>query len=332
VKVGETQNNWNMLREYKVRDGVLKEGKNTIAVKVVDTGGGGGIHGTTSMLHMVVGSHNVPLDGTWHYQIESVAGLGSVGPNDYPTLLYNAMISPLIPYTIEGALWYQGEANADRAYQYRTAFPLMITDWRKHWGQGDFPFYFVQLASFGANEGNSEKGSSWAELREAQAFTRKLPNTGMAVTIDIGNHDDIHPRNKLDVGQRLAALALANTYGQNIVSNGPRGEKLIRENGTTYVTFHNIAGGLMVKDKYGYIRGFEVAGSDGKFFPAQAFIDGDRVSLRCEHVREPVVVHYGWADDAGECNLYNKEGFPAEPFRIGDTDKFVTRESKFNLN
>jgi sialate O-acetylesterase len=332
VKVGATQNSWNKLREYAVRDGLLKEGENTIAVKVVDTGGDGGIHGDASMLHLLVGSHNVPLEGTWHYQVESAAGASSVGPNDYPTLLYNAMINPLVPYTIEGALWYQGEANAGRAYQYRTAFPLMITDWRKHWGQGDFPFYFVQLASFGADEGNSEKGSSWAELREAQAFTRKLPNTGMAVTTDIGNHDDIHPRNKLDVGLRLAAIALANTYGQNIVCNGPRGEKMTREQGKTYVDFHNIGGGLVAKDKYGYIRGFEVAGRDGKFFPAQAFIDGNRIVLKCEQVREPVIVHYGWADDAGECNLYNKEGFPAEPFRIGDTEKFITKENKFTLD
>lgn len=332
IKVGATENQWNKLREYNVREGILKEGKNVIAVRATDTGGGGGIHGEPEWLHMLVGKHDVPLHGTWSYRIESVGDASSVGPNDYPTLLFNAMINPLIPYTVAGALWYQGESNAGRAYQYRTAFPLMITDWRKHWGQGDFPFYFVQLSSWNADSGNSEKGSSWAELREAQSFTRQLPNTGMAVTIDIGDTWDIHPRNKLDVGSRLAALALANTYGKNVVSNGPRGEKITREGDKTYVEFHNIAGGLVVKDKYGYVRGFEVAGSDGKFFPAQAFLEGNRVLLKCDAVKDPKIVHYGWADDAGECNLYNKEGFPAEPFRIGDTDKFITKDDKFTLN
>jgi sialate O-acetylesterase len=327
AKVGSTQG-WNKLREYKVGAGVLKQGKNVIVVRAYDGGGGGGIHGESSTLHMMVGQHNVPLDGTWKYHIESVKGTSAIGPNDYPTLLYNAMISPLIPYTIEGALWYQGEANADRAYQYRTAFPLMITDWRKHWNQGDFPFYFVQLASWNADDGNSEKGSSWAELREAQASTLSLPNTGMAITIDIGNREDIHPRNKLDVGQRLAAVALAKTYGSKVVDRGPTATKL---NGM-YVEFANTGSGLMVKDKYGYVRGFEVAGSDGKFYPAQAFIEGNRILLKSDKVKDPTIVHYGWADDAGECNLYNKEGFPAEPFRIGDESKFITKEHKFTLD
>src|SRR5207342_2001934 len=138
----------------------------------------------------------------------------SIGPNSYPTLLYNAMISPLIPYAIKGAIWYQGEANSGRAYQYRKAFPLMINDWRSRWKQGDFPFYFVQLSSWNANNGNSEKGSEWAELREAQAMTLSLPNTGMAVTTDIGDAKDIHPKNKQDVGKRLAAIALNKSYGK----------------------------------------------------------------------------------------------------------------------
>ncbi|MEJ0033918.1 MAG: sialate O-acetylesterase [Bacteroidota bacterium] len=221
IKVGATENQWNKLREYIVKTGVLKQGKNVIVVKAVDTGGGGGIHGEASMLHMMVGEHNIPLDGQWKYHIESAGEANSVGPNDYPTLLYNAMLNPLIPYSIRGALWYQGEANAGRAYEYRTAFPLMITDWRKHWAQGDFSFYFVQLSSWNADNGNSENGSTWAELREAQTSTLKLPSTGMAVTIDIGNPTDIHPRNKLDVGLRLAAVALKNTYGKNVIDRGP---------------------------------------------------------------------------------------------------------------
>ena len=328
VKVGATSNEWNKLREYHVKPGVLKQGKNVIVVKATDTGGGGGIHGEASMLHMMVGQHNVPLDGKWAYHIESAGDANSVGPNDYPTLLFNAMINPLIPYSIRGALWYQGEANAGRAYEYRKAFPLMITDWRNHWGQGNFPFFFVQLASWNADNGNSEKGSSWAELREAQTSTLSLPHTGMAVTIDIGNPTDIHPRNKLDVGLRLAAIALKDVYGKNVVDRGPT----FKQRNGMYLEFDNTGSGLMVKDKYGYIRGFEVAGTDGKFYPAQAFIEGNRVLLKCEQVKDPAIIHYGWADDAGECNLFNKEGFPAEPFRVGDTDKFITKNNKFTLD
>lgn len=328
VKVGSSME-WNKLREYKVGAGILKEGKNVIAVRATDGGGGGGIHGEAKQLHLLVGSHDVPLAGAWKYHIEKVGGASSVGPNDYPTLLYNAMISPLIPFTIEGALWYQGEANAGRAYQYRTAFPLMITDWRKHWAQGDFPFYFVQLASWNADNGNSEKGSTWAELREAQTSTLSLPNTGMVVTTDIGNREDIHPRNKVDVGQRLAAVALAKTYGKTgVVGRGPTFGKL----SGNYVEFENTGGGLVVKDKYGYVRGFEVAGADGKFHPAQAFVEGNKVLLKSDKVKDIKVVHYGWMDDAGECNLFNKEGFPAEPFRFGDTDKFITKEAKYWIN
>src|SRR5207253_9420881 len=134
-----------------------------------------------------IGRSAIPLAGEWKYKVESIrTASGSVGPNSYPTLLYNAMLSPLIPFAMKGVIWYQGEANAGRAYQYRQAFPLMITDWRKHWNQGNFPFYFVQLASFNAENGNSKNGSAWAELREAQTMTLSLPNTGMAVTTDIG--------------------------------------------------------------------------------------------------------------------------------------------------
>ena len=328
IKVGATANEWNKLREYTVKAGVLKSGKNVIVVKATDTGGGGGIHGEASMLHMMVGQHNIPLDGKWAYHIESAGDANALGPNDYPTLLFNAMVSPLIPYSIRGALWYQGEANAGRAYEYRTSFPLMINDWRKHWGQGNFSFYFVQLSSWNADNGNSEKGSTWAELREAQTATMSLPHTGMAVTTDIGNPTDIHPRNKLDVGMRLAAIALKDNYGKNVISRGPT----FKQRNGMYIEFDNTGSGLMAKDKYGYVRGFEVAGAEGKFFPAQAFIDGNRILLRCDQVKDPAVVHYGWEDDAGECNLFNKEGFPAEPFRVGDTDKFITKNSKFTLD
>jgi sialate O-acetylesterase len=206
----------------------------------------------------------------------------------------------------------------------------MITDWRKHWGQGDFPFYFVQLASFNAGNGNSEKGSSWAELREAQTSTLSLPNTGMAVTTDIGEANDIHPRNKLDVGKRLAALALNKTYNKNNVDSGPvyksmqvRGDKIV-------ITFDNTGSGLMVKDRYGYLKGFEIAGADKQFHYAKASIDGNTVVVYQDNLKNPVAVRFGWADEASDTNLYNAEGFPAVPFRT-DTWKGITEEGKFSI-
>ncbi|MEO6134720.1 MAG: sialate O-acetylesterase, partial [Ginsengibacter sp.] len=221
VKIGSTSG-YNIARKYKIPTGILKEGKNVIAVRINDTGGGGGMYGPASDMKITVNQRSQSLAGQWKYRIASVVDTkSSVAPNSYPTLLFNAMINPLIPYAIKGALWYQGENNASRAYQYRSAFPLMINDWRQHWGEGNFPFYFVQLASFNAANGNSQKGSAWAELREAQTLTLSLPHTGMAVITDIGMADDIHPKNKQDVGKRLAAIALHDAYGKNIVYGGP---------------------------------------------------------------------------------------------------------------
>jgi sialate O-acetylesterase len=237
------------------------------------------------------------------------------------------MIHPLIPYGIRGVLWYQGEANADRAYQYRVAFPLLITDWRQHWGESDFPFYFVQLASFNSANGNSVKGSTWAELREAQAFTLSLPATGMAVTTDIGESNDIHPKNKQDVGLRLAVIALNNIYGQTMEYSGPVYESTNIQGNTIELGFIHAGSGLMVKDKYGYIRGFEIAGSDRLFHYAKAFVKDNKVIVYADQVTQPVAVHYNWADDAGDGNLYNREGFPAVPFRT-DTWKGITEDKK----
>lgn len=328
-KVGETKSKWNEKRVYSIPAGILKEGKNVIAVKVEDTGGGGGIHGEPEQVKLNVNGGVIALAGQWSYHIESLSANAGVGPNSYPTLLYNAMVKPLIPFTIKGALWYQGEANAGRAYQYRTAFPLMITDWRKQWGQGDFPFYFVQLASFNANNGNSAVGSDWAELREAQTMTLSLPNTGMAVTTDIGEAFDIHPRNKQDVGKRLAAVALHNTYGKNVEDRGPVYQSMKIEGNKAIITFTH-ANGLNTKDRYGYIKGFEIAGADQKFYYAQAFIEGDHVIVSSDAVKQPVAVRFGWADDAADDNLFNKEAFPAEPFRT-DKWKGITEKEKFSI-
>ena len=240
------------------------------------------------------------------------------------------MVNPLIPYAMQGVIWYQGEANAGRAYQYRKAFPLMINDWRKHWNEGDFPFYFVQLSSWNADNGNSAKGSTWAELREAQTMTLSLPNTGMAVTTDIGNETDIHPKNKQDVGKRLAAIALHNVYGKSIVFSGPMYQSMQTQGNKIILSFTNIGSGLMVKDKYGYLKGFEVAGADKQFHYAKAYIDGDKVVVYNDSVSAPVAVRYNWADFADDGNLFNEEGLPAVPFRT-DTWKGITEENKFAI-
>ena len=332
VKVGGLARKPSDKRNYTIPPGTLRAGKNVIAVRVEDTGGRGGIYGSPDEVRITVGTSAQPLAGEWSYRIEGLSpNATSVGPNSYPTLLFNGMIHPIIQYPVKGAIWYQGESNAGRAYQYRKAFPLMITDWRQHWGQGDFPFYFVQLASYNAANGNSKNGSTWAELREAQTMTLSLPNTGMAVTTDIGESSDIHPRNKQDVGKRLAAIALSKTYGQKIVDVGPVFQSFKTDGNKVILTFSGTGSGLMVKDKYGYVKGFEIAGKDKQFQYAKAFIEGDKVVVYQDGVNEPVAVRFGWTDDAGDNNLFNKDGFPALPFRTDDW-KGITEESKFRLS
>jgi len=328
IKVGET-NSYNQHRKYTIPAGVLKAGKNVIAVRVDDTGGGGGIYGDREAMKLTVGDDVTSLAGNWGFRVEEINGnASSVGPNSYPTLLFNAMVNPLIPYAFEGVIWYQGESNAGRAYQYRKAFPLMIADWRRHWGAGDFPFYFVQLASYNAGNGNSKNGSTWAELREAQTMTLSLPNTGMAVTTDIGNSTDIHPKNKQDVGKRLAAIALHHLYNKNVAYSGPIYKSMKVQGNTILINFTNTGSGLMAKN--GELRGFEIAGLGGQFFPAVATIEGSQVAVHNDNIRYPAAVRFGWMDDAAEDNLFNKEGLPASPFRT-DNWKGITEEQKFRF-
>ncbi|MCK8490593.1 sialate O-acetylesterase [Spirosoma sp. RP8] len=327
---------WGQPRSYIIPDGLLKPGRNVIAVRVTDESGAGGFAGKPEQMQLTGDNLTIPLAGPWKYRVAAVFPSSfKPGPNTYATQLFNAMLNPLIPYAMEGVIWYQGESNAGRSYQYRKAFPLMIQDWRQRWGN-DFPFLFVQLASYNASNGNSQRGSGWAELREAQTMTLQLPNTGMAVTSDIGESNDIHPKNKQDVGKRLAAEAMRVAYsgaakGENSVgdaSRGPMFDAMRVDGNRAVLTFRNVGSGLLVKDKYGYLRGFEVAGADQKFYYAKADLQGNTIIVHADSVTAPVAVRYGWADDNGDVNLYNKESFPAVPFRT-DTWKGVTEATKF---
>lgn len=247
-------------------------------------------------------------------------------PNNTAFTLYNAMINPLVPYAMAGVIWYQGETNAGLAYQYRTSFPMMITDWRGKWKE-EFPFLFVQLASFGGMQ-SSNQGSDWAELREAQTMTLKLPNTGMAVTTDIGDAFNIHPKDKADVGMRLAAKALTSVYHLPGFYESPLFSSASFTGGQAMVNFTHADNGLMVKDKYGYIKGFELAGADHKFYYAQAVIEGNKVKVWCPEVPQPIAVRYAWTNAPIDANLFSKEGFPVSSFRSDDW-KGITEGKKF---
>jgi sialate O-acetylesterase len=286
-----------------------------------------GLQGAASDLYLSNEAGRISLAGTWRL-MPSFAAPHSYNRfvNNLATGLYNAMLHPLVPFGVRGVLWYQGESNAGRAYQYRQTFPLLINDWRKQWGR-ELPFYFVQLSSFGAMP-NSNQGSDWAELREAQTMTLGLPQTGMAVTTDIGNPRDIHPTNKQDVGHRLAVVALKQTYNVPGPDGSPLYEKAQFEGEKAIITFKNASSGLSVKDKYGYLRGFEIAGADRVFYFAQARIESGRVVVAHPNVPTPVAVRYAWTNAPEEANLFSTDGFPASPFRTDDWPG-VTQKTKF---
>ena len=272
----------------------VKGGINHIAVRFQDLNGPGSFwRRSPEDFCLEVGSQKYLLAGDWKYKpalLQSQTGLKVWGigiPNNFASLLYNGMIHPLTGYRIKGAIWYQGESNAGEAFKYRTLFPNLIRDWRKQWGY-DFPFFWVQLASFHAEE--AEPGeSAWAEMREAQNMTLKLPGTGQAVITDIGDENDIHPRNKKDVGYRLALNALKVAYGKNILGSGPVYEKMTINGNKVIIHFSNTGTGLSTreKNKYGYVYGFSIAGEDKKFVWARALIDGDKVVVFSEKVPHP---------------------------------------------
>lgn len=329
VKVGETVG-YNVGRTYTIPANLLKTGENTITVRVFDSGGGGGIYGDAKDLSLTNNTaEKISLAGDWKYKVGvdfkniEAKPYEENGPNR-PTVLYNAMIHPYLQFSIKGAIWYQGESNADRAYQYRELFPTMIKDWRQKWGQGDFPFYFVQLANF-MQVDNTPVESAWAELREAQQKTLILPNTGMATIIDIGEAKDIHPKNKQEVGRRLALIALAKTYGQKINYSGPVYQSSKVEGKQIRLTFSNTENGLKVANG-AILTGFAIAGADKKFYWAKASIQGNQIIVSSDQVANPVAVRYAWGNNP-VCNLISNDGLPASPFRT-DTWQGLTFAKK----
>lgn len=243
----------------------------------------------------------------------------SKGP--HPSQLYGGMIHPLIPFAFRGVIWYQGESNASRAWEYRSLMPALIESWRAAWKQGEFPFLMVQLAPFE----RVGKGL-WPELREAQAHTaRTLPNVGLAIITDAGDRTDIHPKDKETVGKRLALLARKRVYGENVVASGPMYESVAFENGKAVVTFIEVGGGLVAKD--GELKGFQICGKDQQFVKAKATVEGNRVIVEHPDVPEPVAVRFGW-ENYPEVNLFNKEGLPAAPFRTDDFEMITKPKGK----
>jgi len=319
ILVGETSG-YNDIREYILKAGTLKAGINLIAVRVEDTGGAGGFWGAKEDVKLVSESSEISLAGTWKCRLstESFSLTSSSGePNSNPSSLFNGMINPLLNLAVTGAIWYQGESNASRAYQYRTLFPLMIECWRAKWNQPDLHFFFVQLANFMAPDVQPSE-SEWAELREAQSMTLALPYTGMAVTTDIGEEIDIHPRNKQDVGHRLALQAIKAVYGKAIVNDGPVYKSMEIDGERITLTFDTQGSNMMAKDKYGYLKGFAIAGADKKFYWARARLRENEITVSSEMVKSPVAVRYAWGNNPDDANLYNAEGLPASAFRTDD--------------
>lgn len=322
VKVGQ-MNRYDLNRVYTVPAEVLKPGANVLSVRVLDTGGVGGLTGTPEQMYLKptggAGAEPMSLAGDWQMR-DSIPFSKLPAPPSPPdsnnpnvvTVLYNGMIAPLLPFAIKGAIWYQGESNADRAYQYRRLLPAMIADWRRHFGLGDFPFYIVQLAAWQPVE-LAPRENTWAELREAQTMTAKsVPHCGLALAIDIGDANDIHPKNKAEVGRRLALCALAETYGKRVEFSGPWYKSMKTEGNSIRLSFDHVDGGLVARGDQ--LKGFAIAGEDRKFVWADAEIIGKQVVVSAATVAKPVAVRYAWDIDP-VCNLYNADGLPAVPFR-----------------
>lgn len=304
-------------REHEVPGSLIKAGRNTIAIRVINWNGPGGFAGDMPMV-LDFGTRKIPIQGEWKYEMGRKTDPlpGNYNVQDLSSSIYNGMIAPLFPYAIKGVIWYQGESNGTKGLEYRDLFPALIADWRSKWKQGDFPFIFQQLVNF-KQPVQTPVESDWAELREAQLMTtRRSANTAMAVGIDIGEADDIHPVNKLDVGKRLALAARKLAYGEKgLVASGPTYQSSKIKSGTILLTFSDTGTGLVTKDGKP-LKYFAVAGADHKFYWAKAIIKSNHtIVVSSADVPDPVAVRYAWADNPDGCNLFNKNGLPASPFR-----------------
>lgn len=318
--VGSTHDagSWNQPRHYKLPPDSMHQGQNVIAIRVLDTGGPGGLFGDANQIKLITGAGPTPLAGTWRVaRGASMADLpprasSQIGPNSV-TALYHAMIEPVAPYAIRGAIWYQGESNRNVADRYDDLMRAMIADWRSLWGR-DIWFDYVQIAPFTYGGDNGET----AELRDAQRRAMDVPRTGMVVTMDIGDLADIHPKNKQEVGRRLALWALNRTYDRiDLVCSGPIYRSFQVEGDSIRIHFDHTEGGLNVPD--GTLDLFTIAGPDGNFQPATATIEADTIVVHSDHVPKPAHVRYAW-DDAIEGELFNGAGLPATPFTTEDDD------------
>ena len=330
--VGATENSglWQVDRNYEIPATLVKSGSNIISVRVLDTQGGGGIYGAPEKMKLSMKNDvrvSIPLKGDWKYQpVAELKGNKfyvydfsknefqtkkrplNLGPGT-PSVLYNGMVSPVLPYQIKGAIWYQGEANVGRADQYARIFPAMIRNWREAWGIKDFPFYFVQIAPYIYSGVDSTES---AFLREAQESTLNLAKTGMAVTLDIATVKNIHPPFKKEVGERLAMLALNNDYGIKSNCAGPLYKSMSVAGSSIKLQFDNIGDGLVAKNNK--LDEFEIAGKDGRFVKAAARIVNNEVLVSSPLVKEPVSVRYCW-HNGSEASLFNKAGLPGWQFR-----------------
>ncbi len=323
VEVGGTTLQYDLPRRYAVPAAALHAGFNVVAVRVEDYGGGGGIHGQVGELFVQPhGGAPRPLDGAWTFRVESAQVALVDDKNQYPALLYNAMIHPLRDYALRGIIWYQGEANANTVAQaaaYRRQFPALVEQWRTQWHAPTLPFLWVQLAPFSSGADRRDASgvaieSPWAVLRESQSAALSLPATAQVVITDVGDAHDIHPRDKRTVGERLALAARHVAYGDaRVAFTGPVFERAEVRGDALVLHFDHAAG--MAARGNGPLRGFEVAAADGRFQPAQARIAGDTVVLRATGVRQPAAARYGWNDTPQDANLVGADGLPASPFR-----------------
>lgn len=311
-------------RVYWIPEEVLTPGTNVITVRVLKTKPSGGFLSKPEDLKLVLGDQTeIPLAGSWKGKVSVDARPPHplpVGFENWPVMpgvLYNGMIAPIVPLGLTGAIWYQGEQNTGRGQQYRKLLPLMIADWRKRFGQGDFPFYIVSLAAYTEHK-DTPSEDAWAELRAAQDFVaHTVPNSGLAVAIDVGDAANIHPKDKKEVGERLASIALAKHYGKNIPYSGPRFDSIERVPGALILSFTHTDGGLAVKG--GKLEEFSICGADRKWHWAYATIFGDRVVVSSSEVQNPVAARYAWQSNP-KATLFNGAGFPAIPFQTDDGD------------